>query len=70
MSIKLDKTTARSTNIVFGIDSAQSIGKVNFETPIETIAFHIMPVNTLFLLCFTDMDQLCIFFNNITNELV
>ena len=34
------------------------------------IAFHIMPVNTPFLLCLADMDRLGAFFNNITNQLV
>ena len=34
------------------------------------ITFHIVPVNTPFLLCLADMDKLEAFFNNITNRVI
>lgn len=64
------KTTAGSSNFVFGIGSAQSIGKIKLDTPIGMIVFHIIQVNPPFLLCLADMDRLGAFFNNITNKLL
>ena len=70
ISIKLDETTAGSANFVFGIGSTSSIGTVNLNTPIGRIVFHIVRVNTPFLLCLADMDKLGAFFNNLTNQVV
>ena len=68
--VELDKTTAGSTNFVFGIGSTSSIGTVNLNTPLGMIVFHIVQVNTPFLLCLADMDKLGAFFNNLTNQIV
>ena len=68
--VKLDESTAGSTNFVFGIGSTTSIGTVRLDIPIEAVTFHIIQVNTPFLLCLADIDKLGVFFNNITNELV
>ena len=67
---KLDKTMARSANFIFGIGSTSSIGTVNLDTFMGMIIFHIVQVNTPFLLCFADMDKLGAYFNNLTNEVV
>ena len=69
-SVLLDKTTAGSMNITFGMESTSSIGTVNLVTPIGTIVFHIVKVNTPFLLCLADIDKTGAYFNNITNILV
>lgn len=69
-SIKIDYSTAGSANFTFGIGSTASLGQINLETPIGSIIFHIVSVNTPFLLCLADMDKLGVFFNNVTNELV
>ena len=69
-SAKLDKTTAGSANFIFGIGSTSSIGTVNLDTLIGMIVFHIVQVNTPFLLCLADMDKLEVYFNNLTNEVV
>ena len=68
--VELDKTTARSTNFVFGIGSTSSIVSVNLNTPLGMIVFHIVQVNTPFLLCLADMDKLGAFFKNLTNQIV
>ena len=47
--MQFDKNTAGSTNFTFGIESAAFIGSVILDTPIESIIFHIVPVNTPFL---------------------
>lgn len=70
ISVKLDEATAGSANFVFGIGSTSFIGTVNLDTPMGMIVFHIVRVNTPFLLCLADMDKLEAFFNNLTNEVV
>ena len=69
-SIQLNKKTAGSANFTFGIGSAASIGSVNLDTPLGPITFHIVPVNTPFIVCLADMDKLGAFFNNTTNEVI
>ena len=69
-SIKIDCSTAGSANFTFGIGSTASLGHINLDTSIGPIIFHIMSVNTSFLLCLADMDKLGVFFNNVTNELI
>ena len=69
-SVQLDKNTAGSANFTFGIGSAASIGSVDLDTPLGHITFHIVPVNTPFLLCLADMDKYGAFFNNITNQVI
>ena len=69
-STSLDKITAGSANFIFGIGSTSSIGTVNLDTSMKMIVFHIVQVNTPFLLCFADIDKLGAYFNNLTNEVV
>ncbi len=69
-SVELDKRTAGSTNFVFGIGSTSSIGTVSLDTPLRMIVFHIVQVNTPFLLFLADMDKLGAFFNNLTNKVI
>ena len=70
ITVQLVKNIAGSANFKFGIGSVTSIGSVNLETSLGLIMFHIVPVNTLFLLCLADIDKLGAFFNNITNEVI
>ena len=69
-TIKMDNSTAGSADFTFGIGSTASLGHINLDTPIGPVIFHIVSVNTPFLLCLADMDKLGVFFNNVTNELV
>ena len=57
-------------NVQFGIKSTSSIGSAKVATPISTIEFHIVKINTLFLFCLADMDHLQVYFNNLKNLLV
>lgn len=66
-SIQLDKSSARSANFIFGIGSAALIESVNLDILLELITFHIVLVNTPFLLCLANIDKHRVFFNNITN---
>ena len=70
MPVQLHETATNATNIVFGIGSAPSIGTVHLGTLIGLVTFHIIQVNTPFLLYLADLDRLGAFFNNVTNMLV
>lgn len=69
-SIHLDQTTAGSTNFTFGIGSTPSIGSISLDTPLGKVIFHIVAVNTPFLLCLADLDKLGAFFDNTKNQLI
>ena len=69
-SIKIDCSTAGSANFTFDIESTASLDHINLDTSIKSIIFHIMFVNTFFLLCLADMNKLDVFFNNVINELI
>lgn len=68
ISVQLDKKIAGSANYTFEIGSTACIRSVILDTPIALIIFDIMLVNTLYLLCLANMDNLQEFFNNITNQ--
>lgn len=68
--VQLDKKIAGSANFVFQIGSVVSIGSIILNTPMGSITFHIVFVNTSFLLCLADMDNFGAFFNNITNQVI
>jgi hypothetical protein len=70
IKLQLDEITAESVKITFDIDSTTSIDSINLNTSLETIVFHIVQINTSFLLCLADLDKLDAFFNNITNQIV
>lgn len=61
---------AAAVYIQFGIDLILFIGSIIIQIPIEYIKFDIIKVNTLFFLCFVDINRLNIYFNNINNSLV
>ena len=56
MSIKLNILTKGKVNIQFGIGSTSSIRFMWVIMLISKTKFYIVKVNTLFLLCFADMD--------------
>lgn len=66
ISIQLDKNITSSANFIFKIGNIIFIRLVILDIPIELITFHIVPVNTLFLLYLADINKFRAFFNNIT----
>ena len=68
--IKLDTTIANSIKTYFEIKSATSIDSltVNFST--NRIDFHVIQIDTLFLLCLQDINRLEIYLNNLKNKIV
>ena len=69
-TIQLNQSTAGSANFVFGIESTGSIESININTPIGPITFHIISINTSFLLCFANLDKSETFFNNVINKVI
>lgn len=69
-SIKFDETTADAHNFIFGLRNISSIEIIDLTTSLRSVIFHIVEVNTPFLLCSADLDNLKTFFNNIINGLV
>ena len=69
-SIKLDKSKERAISVVFEIEATSSIGAVYLKTSLGTMYFHIVNVNTSFLLCLKDINRLKAMFDNIVNQIV
>jgi len=69
-SIQLDTTTQGIINIQFGIKLTSLIKSAKVTTPIGIIKFHIVKINTPFLLCLADIDYLQMYFNNLKNILI
>jgi hypothetical protein len=50
-------------------EPVELIGFVNMKTFIGTIIFHVLKAPTPFLICFRNINQLKVYFNNITNKI-
>jgi hypothetical protein len=68
-SIQLDKSIVKS-KIQFGIDSISIMSTTELNISLEQLIFHIVEINTSFLLCLADLNRLEVYFNNLTNELM
>jgi hypothetical protein len=54
----------------FDIDEIFSIDTINLKIFVDVITFHIVLVQTSFLLCLADMNCLRLYFNNLINMLI
>jgi hypothetical protein len=64
-------TRAGKYKIRFGKeDLVVSQGTVNVSTPFDTITFHVLPTNTLFLFCIKDINNISVKLYNLKNMLV
>ena len=68
--LQISRTTEDSNNIKFGDKSSRVTGSVNVETPVGTIKFHIINIDTPFLISLADMDRLKLHYNNLENVLI
>jgi hypothetical protein len=68
-SIQLNKSIVGS-KIQFDIDSISIMSTTELSTSLEQLIFHIVEVNTSFLLCLVDLNRLDDYFNNLINELM
>ena len=60
----------KAINVQFGISLTVLIGLVIIKTLIGLVNFYIIKVDTLFLLCFADIDRLQVYYNNILDTLI
>ena len=56
--VQLNKSTRGIISVQFGIGSISSIGFIKVTTLIGIVEFHVVKVNTPFLLCLADIDNL------------
>jgi hypothetical protein len=69
-TISLDTSTKGQVKVQFRISNTASIRTAEIMTPVGIVQFHVVPVNTLFLLSLADIDRLNIFFNNLRDVIV
>ncbi len=72
---RISKTTLilnkkRIISFKFNIDEILFIDIVNLKIFVDVITFHIVLVQTLFLLCLVDINRLRLYFNNLINMLI
>ena len=59
-----------AVNVQFGIGLTALIKLVKVKTLIGLVNFHIVKINTPFLLYLADMDRLQVYYNNVTDTLI
>jgi hypothetical protein len=57
-TVSLNTLTRGQVKVEFGIGTTTSIGTTEITTPVGKVQFHIVPVDTLFLLSLADIDRL------------
>ncbi|OCK91675.1 uncharacterized protein K441DRAFT_573488, partial [Cenococcum geophilum 1.58] len=62
--------TRGTVSVQFRIGSTSSISSIKVATLIGIVEFHVIKVNTPFLLCLVDIDNLRVYFNNLKNVLI
>ena len=62
--------TTSDTTIRFGKGSTQTIGSVSIMTPIGRIDFHVVPIDTPFLICLNDLQRLKIVYDTAQGQLL
>jgi hypothetical protein len=68
-SIKLNQSTVES-KIQFDIDSISIMKTIKLNISLKQMIFHIIKINTSFLLCLVDLNRFDVYFNNLINELM
>jgi hypothetical protein len=69
--VTVDTSTAGQHKISFGNNpEILSLGIIDVETPFGNVYFAVMPINTPFLFCLTDMNRYGVYLNNIDKVLV
>ncbi len=63
-------TKTIESSIRFDIDDTLILRSIELNIPLEIINFHIVEINTPFLLCLNDLNRLNIYFNNLINEMI
>lgn len=69
-SVQLNKNITKLANSAFKIRNIALNRSINLNISLKLISFYIIPINTLFLLFFANMDNHKTFFNHITNQII
>jgi hypothetical protein len=67
--IDLNRTKTDIVNVQFEIESIASIESLIIDISFEIMKFHVIKIDTFFLLSLADMNRLKIYFNNVENIL-
>ena len=68
--VNIDSSKAETIYVQFDIGFISSIKSIAITIPIDQVEFHIVKVDTSFLLCLVDLDRLKVYFNNVENILI
>jgi hypothetical protein len=68
-SIDQNRIKRETVNVQFEIESISSIESLTIDISIELVKFHVIRVDTSFLLSLADMNRLKVYFNNVENIL-
>jgi hypothetical protein len=69
-TVSLDTSTKGQVKVQFGIGNTASIRTTEIMTPVGRVQFHVVPVDTPFLLSLADINRLRIFFDNLRDVIV
>ncbi len=67
LSIDLNVNKADAAHVQFEIESIESIESLTIDTSIETMKFHIIKIDTSFLISLADLNRLKAYFYNVIN---
>ena len=68
--VTINSIKAKAIYVQFEIGFILFIESINIPTSIDQIEFHIVKIDTSFLLCLADLNRLKIYFNNVKNVLI
>jgi hypothetical protein len=66
----IDIIKAKTVNVQFEVESIFSLKSIIIDTSIRLVKFHVIKVDTFFLLSLADMNRLKVYFNNVENLLI
>ena len=66
----INVSIARTISAHFIIRGSTLIRSILVPTPIGQALFYVLKADTLFLLCLQDIDQLGVYYNNMTNTVI
>jgi hypothetical protein len=70
ISIDLNRIKRETVNVQFEIESISSIKSLTIDISMRLVKFHVIKIDTLFLLSLADMNRLKVYFNNVENLLI
>ncbi len=70
LTIDLNLSRAETVNVQFEIESTSSIKSLIIDISFEIMKFHVIKIDTSFLLSLADMNCLKVYFNNVINSLI